>query len=82
MGTSISLFEIDLHSDTVSAIKVFCFKEPYLEDLNVGNKSVVDFFNITLPKGGATNLKVGGQCIGRWGVNTVKTQQFEKGGGA
>jgi len=27
-------------------------------------------------KGGATNLKVGGQYIGRWGVN------FEKDGGA
>jgi len=28
-------------------------------------------------------LKVGGggQCIGRWGVNTVKTLRFEKGGG-
>jgi len=31
-------------------------------------------------KGGATNMKVGGQCIGRWGVNIVKTQKFEKGG--
>jgi len=30
-------------------------------------------------KGGATNLKVGGQCIGRWVVNAVKTLQFEKG---
>jgi len=29
-------------------------------------------------KGGATNLKVGGQCIGRWGVNTLKTLKFEK----
>jgi len=29
-------------------------------------------------KGGAMNLKVGGQCIGRWGVNTVKTLKFEK----
>jgi len=24
----------------------------------------------------------GGQCIGRWGVNTVKTLKLEKGGGA
>jgi len=32
-------------------------------------------------KGGATNLKVGGQCIGRCGVNTVKSLTFEKGGG-
>jgi len=33
------------------------------------------------PKEGTTNLQVGGQCIGRWGVNTVKTLKFEKGGG-
>jgi len=34
-------------------------------------------------KGGATNLKVGGgQGIGIWGVNTIKTLAFEKGGGA
>jgi len=32
-------------------------------------------------KGGTTNLKVGGQWIGRWGVKTVKTLKFEKGGG-
>jgi len=32
-------------------------------------------------KGGAMNLKVVGQCIGRCGVNTVKTLTFEKGGG-
>jgi len=29
---------------------------------------------------GATNLKVGAQCIVWWGVNRVKTQKFEKGG--
>jgi len=41
-------------------------------------------FGSQLSKGGATNLKVGGggQCIGRWGINTVKTLKFEKGGGA
>jgi len=39
-------------------------------------------FKIARSKGGATNLKVGGQCIGRWGVQTVKTLQFEKEGGA
>jgi len=30
-------------------------------------------------KGGTTNFK-GGLCNGRWGVNTVKTLTFEKGG--
>jgi len=36
-----------------------------------------------MTKGGATNLKVGGQCIKKWGggVNTVKTLKFEKGEG-
>jgi len=30
-------------------------------------------------KGGATNLKVGGQCIGNWGVNyTVKHNILKK----
>jgi len=33
-------------------------------------------------KGGATSLRVGGQCIGRRGVNTVKTLKFEKSQGA
>jgi len=33
------------------------------------------------PKGGTTNLKGGGQWIGRWEVNAVKTLTFEKGGG-
>jgi len=38
-------------------------------------------------KGGAANLKVGGQCIGRWGwghlgVNTVKPLKLEKGASA
>jgi len=32
-------------------------------------------------KGGAMNLNVGGQCIGSWGINTVKTLTFKKGGG-
>jgi len=31
-----------------------------------------------IDKGGATNLKVGGQCIGRWGVNTRETQNLKK----
>jgi len=35
---------------------------------------------IIITNGGATNLKVGAQCTGRWGVNTVKTKTFEKGG--
>jgi len=29
-------------------------------------------------KGGAKNLKVGGQCIGMWGVSTVRTLAFKK----
>jgi len=43
---------------------------------------------VQLLKCGATNMKVGlgggwgGQCIGRWGVNTVKTPKYEKGEGA
>jgi len=41
--------------------------------------------DIVSTKGGTTNLKVGGgvvQCIGGWGINTVKTLTFGKGGGA
>jgi len=30
----------------------------------------------------APRICSGGQCIRRWGVNTVKTLNFEKGGGA
>jgi len=31
-------------------------------------------------QGGATNLKVGGEYIERWRVNTGKTLTFDKGG--
>jgi len=36
--------------------------------------------NVHVCKGGATNLKVGGQCIKKWGGNTVKTLTLKKSG--
>jgi len=56
----------------------------YLVDVVTYNLLLLCLITGVECKGGATNLKEGegGQCIGRCGVNTVKTLKFAKGGGA